>query len=164
MKKIFLDIQKHLSDEVASLRYIDKNWGQLNEPQPPVQFPCALLDVENIDYSQLTDRDRVANATLSVVIASQNMVRTSAKAPSKEEAYAVIDTLEAVMEALEGFRIPDTTQALTCTRLQRSYVDKNYSVYILTYTTAWVAQINNEGETVKASPSIKVRILTPDSE
>ena len=163
MKNIFLDIQNHLTSEVPSLRYIDKNWGQLNEPQPPVQFPCALLDIDSVDYSQLTDRDRVATASVSVVIASQTIIRTSAKAPSKEEAYAVMDTLEAVMQALEGYRVPHTTQALNCTQLQRSYVDKNYSVYILSFSTAWIDQIKEEDETSPVSPSISVRIAVPDA-
>lgn len=52
MKNIFLDIQNKLSN-ITELKYIDKNWGQLLYEQPPVKFPCALLDIANVNYTQL---------------------------------------------------------------------------------------------------------------
>lgn len=161
MKQIFLAIQDRLSSLVPALRYIDKNWGQLNMPQPPVQWPCCLIDLDNIDYSQTSSSDRLADATISLTIATQHTVRSSAKAPSKSDAYDILDVLESVMEALEGWRVPDTTQALTRTRLQKAYSDQSYNVYTLTFTTAWVEQVTEEGQTVAASPSINVRLNLP---
>ena len=162
MKQIFLAIQDRLSTMVPALRYIDKNWNQLNLPQPPVQWPCCLIDLDNIDYSQTSSSDRLADATISLTIANQHTVRSSAKAPSKSDAYDILDVMESVMETLEGWRVPDTTQALTRTRLQKAYSDQSYDVYTLTFTTAWVEQPNEEGETVTASPSINVRLQLPD--
>ena len=162
MKQIFLSIQDRLSTMVPALRYIDKNWNQLNMPQPPVQWPCCLIDLDNIDYSQTSSFDRLADATISLTIATQHNVRSSAKAPSKSDAYDILDVLESVMEALEGWRVPDTTQALTRTRLQKAYSDQSYDVYTLTFTTAWVEQVTEEGETINASPSISVRLQLPD--
>ena len=162
MKQIFLSIQDRLSTMVPALRYIDKNWNQLNMPQPPVQWPCCLIDLDNIGYSQTSSSDRLADATISLTIATQHTVRSSAKAPSKSEAYDILDVLESVMEALEGYRVPDTTQALTRTRLQKTYSDQSYDVYTLTFTTAWVELVTEEGETVNASPSISVRLQLPD--
>ncbi len=156
MKQIFLSIQDRLSTMVPALRYIDKNWNQLNIPQPPVQWPCCLIDLDNIDYSQTSSSDRLADATISLTIATQHTVRSSAKAPSKSDAYD--------MEALEGWRVPDTTQALARTRLAKTYSDQSYDVYTLTFTTAWVEQITVEGETVQASPSINVRLKLPSEE
>ena len=145
MKHIFLAIQERLADLVPSLQYIDKNWGQLNLPQPPVKFPCCLIDLDSIDYSQATDRTRLAEASISLIVATSHNVRSSAKAPSREEAYAILDTLSAVIDAIEGFRVPDTTQALTRTRLQKTFSDQSYDVYTLTFSTAWVEQPNRVG-------------------
>ena len=161
MKQIFLAIQDRLSTLVPALRYIDKNWNQLNLTQPPVQWPCCLIDLDNIDYSQTSSSDRLADATISLTIATQHTVRSSAKAPSKSDAYDILDVLESVMGALEGWRVPDTTQALTRTRLQKAYSDQSYYVYTLTFTTAWVEQVTEEGQTVAASPSINVRLDLP---
>ena len=162
MKQIFLSIQDRLSTMVPALRYIDKNWNQLNLPQPPVQWPCCLIDLDNIDYSQTSSSDRLASATINLMVGTQHAVRSSAKATTKADAYYILDVLESVMEALEGWRVPSTTQALTRTRLAKAYSDQSYDVYTLTFTTAWVEQVTEEGETVNASPSISVRLQLPD--
>ena len=162
MKQIFLSIQDRLSTMVPALRYIDKNWNQLNMPQPPVQWPCCLIDLDNIDYSQTSSSDRLASATINLMVGTQHAVRSSAKATTKADAYDILDVLESVMEALEGWRVPSTTQALTRTRLAKTYSDQSYDVYTLTFTTAWVEQVTEEGETVNASPSISVRLQLPD--
>lgn len=161
MKQIFLAIQDRLSTMVPALRYIDKNWNQLNMPQPPVQWPCCLIDLDSIDYTQAAHLTRLAEATIILTVATQHTVRSSAKATAKADAYDILDVLEAVIEALEGYRVPDATQALTRTRLQKTYSDQSYDVYTLTFTTAWVEQPNKEGQTVQASPSINVRLNLP---
>ena len=162
MKQIFLSIQDRLSTMVPALRDIDKNWNQLNMPQPPVQWPYCLIDLDNIDYSQTSSSDRLASATINLMVGTQHAVRSSAKATTKADAYDILDVLESVMEALEGWRVPSTTQALTRTRLAKAYSDQSYDVYTLTFTTAWVEQVTEEGETVNASPSISVRLQLPD--
>ncbi len=162
MKHIFLNIQDRIANQVPALRYIDKNWGQLNFPQPPVQWPCCLIDLDNIDYSQAADRCRLAEASISLTVADHHTVRSSAKAPSKSDAYDILDIITTIIEVLEGYRVPDTTQALTRTRLQKTYSDQSYDIYTLTFTTAWIEQPNEEGQTVIASPSINVRLRLPD--
>ena len=164
MKQIFLSIQERIADLVPGVRYIDKNWGQLNIPQPPVQWPCCLIDLANIDYSQTSSRDRLATATINITVADQHTVRSSAKAPSISNAYDILDVQEAIMETLEGWRVPDTTQALTRSNLAKTYSDKSYDVYTLTFTTAWVEQVTEEGQTVTASPSINVSLKLPSEE
>lgn len=161
MKQIFLAIQDRLSSLVPSLQYIDKNWGQLNLPQPPVKWPCCLIDLDSIDYSQASDLCRLAQANIVITIATQALTRTSAKAPSKSNGYDILDLIEDIITALDGWRVPDTTQALVRTRLAKAYSDQSYDVYSLTFTTAWVEQIQQEGQTIQASPSISVRFNPP---
>lgn len=161
MKNIFLSIQDQLADNVPALQYIDKNWGQLNIPQPPVKWPCCLIDLDSIDYSQGTDRCRIANASISITIADQHITRSSAKASAKDDAFAILDVIEDVIDALEGYRVPSTTQALTRTRLQKAYSDQSYDVYTLTFSAAWIEQTTEEGQAVNASPSIAVQLVLP---
>lgn len=156
MKQIFIDIQNRLKDRAPSLQYIDKNWGQLNMPQPPVKWPCCLLDIEDIQFSELSGTMRLATATLSLVLADQHSTRSSGDAQHREDAYSILDTIEEVIEALEGYRVPETTQGLTRTQLRKSYTDKSYDVYALGYTTAWVSHIEEEGQ--KQSVTVKIEV------
>lgn len=161
MKQIFLSIQSRLASLVPSLQYIDKNWAQLNIPQPPVKWPCCLIDLDSIDYTMGTHSTRLANASIVLTIADHHSVRSSDLAPSKNAAYDILDLIEDIITALDGWRVPDTTQALVRTRLAKAYSDQSYDVYSLTFTTAWVEQIQQEGQTIQASPSISVRFNPP---
>ncbi|MBQ0159415.1 MAG: hypothetical protein KBT28_02160 [Bacteroidales bacterium] len=161
MKQIFLAIQDRLSSLVPSLQYIDKNWGQLNLPQPPVKWPCCLIDLDTIDYSMATNETRLAEASIILTIADHHTVRSSAQAPAKANAYDILDLIEDVISALDGWRVPDTTQALIRTRLAKTYSDQSYDVYSLTFSTAWIEQIE-EGQTTQASPSISINLDIPN--
>lgn len=61
MKAILIAVQETLLT-IPELRYVDEDWGQLDDysPNPPTQFPLALIDVGNLQYSDIS-RDR--NAT-----------------------------------------------------------------------------------------------------
>ena len=54
MKALLEKIQEKLS-EVEGLKYIDENWGQLDyySPNMPVQYPCVLIDIGQVQYSNL---------------------------------------------------------------------------------------------------------------
>lgn len=160
IKKIFLKIQQRLSEEVESLRYIDKNWNQLNEAQPPVQWPCCLIDLEQVDYSKIAGRGRMAAAVITLTVADSHAVRSSANAPQKCGAYGILDVVEAIAGSLEGWRVPHTTQGLELTRLEKAYTDRSYDVYAMRFTAAWVEEGTEEGVTMTATPPI--RIVTDD--
>lgn len=161
MKQIFLSIQKRLADNVPALQYIDKNWGQLNIAKPPVKWPCCLMDIDSIDYSQASENTRMAEASIILTIADCHTVRSSANAPNKEDSYAILDVIEKVAAILDGYRVPDTTQALVYTRMQKTFSDQSYDVYNLTFTTAWVEE-QEKGGTVKVPPLIKVSLKLPE--
>lgn len=143
MKQIFLKIQQQLAAEVTDLRHIDRNWGQMNYEQPPVQFPCALIDVESIAYSELSDGGQQAQATVSVSVCEQVLVRSSSQAPAPSGAYAVVDTVERVHRALQGYACREAGsefQPLSLERMEHQYTDRSFDIYKLTFTTAFIVR------------------------
>ncbi len=160
MKHIFLDIQDHLQQQVPALKYIDKDWGQFSFPQPPVKYPCALIDLDSIDYTQAAHQDRLATATIAITIADQRLRRSSALAPAHNDAYNIFDLLEQVMAALDGLTIPGTCQQLTRSNLRKDLGDDSHDIYTVTFTTAWLDRYEN-GATAQAAPSIHVRLGVP---
>ena len=101
MKQILLSIQQRLT-ELTGLRYIDRDWGQLQYEQPPVQFPCALIDVANIDFTQQGRGAQLGEATVTVTIANINPVPSSALAPDPAASYETIDLMEEVHQKLQS--------------------------------------------------------------
>ena len=48
-------ISDKLAADVTSLQWIDYDWGQLNDERPPVNFPCALIDIAYTECRNLTE-------------------------------------------------------------------------------------------------------------
>lgn len=68
MEELYLLIADRLKKTVPGLKTIDEDTGQLLETgdQYPVLFPCALVDVQSIDWN--TDKSFNQRGTLSVTI------------------------------------------------------------------------------------------------
>lgn len=69
LTSILADARQRLRAEVPELQYVEKDWGQLAPAQPPVARPCALLDIQAVDYTQQTRGAQRADAQLIVTVA-----------------------------------------------------------------------------------------------
>ena len=153
MKNIFLSIQKKLS-EIPELKHIDKNWGQLQYEQPPVKFPCALLDIANVDYNQLGNLAQDAGGIVEITIANLRLTNSSGKAPRKEEAYAVFDIIEKIHQLLHGWT-DETFVPLIRVNLQKLDATQAYEIYKISYQTAWRVYKERNLAPVQVTPVIK---------
>lgn len=87
MEVILSKIQERLSAEVKELKYIDEDWGQMDVMQPPVKYPCAIIDIPEGNYTN--NGELVQQGTLTVVVKCYNLKLTnsSAKAPQRQKDY-----------------------------------------------------------------------------
>ncbi|MBQ0016490.1 MAG: hypothetical protein KBT04_05860 [Bacteroidales bacterium] len=152
MKQIMIDLQEYLMEVVPQLRHVDRNWNQLSYEQPPVRWPCALIDIEQIDATELRGGRQMATATVSVTLADQVLgrtgggmlptaVATGATAAQRESVYALIDLCELVRRWLTNYsgHTPGSEyQGLILQNITHQYSDKSYDVYKLTFSTAFV--------------------------
>jgi hypothetical protein len=152
MKEIFLEIQEKLS-EISELKYIDKNWGQLLYEQPPVKFPCALLDIEKVDYTQLGMLAQTANGKIEITVANFRLVPSSQQSPRKEEAYAILEIIEKIHQLLHGWSA-DYFQPLIRVNLQKLDATYCYEIYKISYQTAW--RVMKEKNTVPVMATLKI--------
>lgn len=88
-KEVLKKIQDLLAT-IPALKYVDEDWGQLDDysPHPPTQFPLALIDIGNLQYSDIgidrtaTPQNRqMATGTIVISIANLKLTNTSARAP-----------------------------------------------------------------------------------
>lgn len=152
MKQIFLDIQQQLST-VPALKHIDKNWNQLNYEQPPVKWPCALIDIANADYSQVAQLHQIAEADVEITIADLRFTNTSLRNPNREDGFDIFTLLDDVHQALQGFR-PTGAQQLVRTNLQKVEYGYNYEIYKMTYRTSWNEGILTDTTSAHVEPVI----------
>lgn len=153
MKSIFLSIQNKLAT-INTINYIDKDWGQLQYEQPPVQWPAVLLDVEQVNYTQMGRGAQRADADITVTVANINLQRSSAAVASakRANAYATIDLLDEIHQQLQHFTSEGKFSPLMRTNLRKVFINDNYEVYAMTYRTSFTVPLIESGKTtVQAS-------------
>lgn len=154
MKNIFLDIQNKLSN-ITELKYIDKNWGQLLYEQPPVKFPCALLDIANVNYTQLGQLAQTAMGDIEITVANLQLSPSSHKSLQRNNAYAIMDIMDKIHQDLHGWATSNFIPLIR-TSLQKVEVSKSYEIYKITYNTSWRVYKQKNTIGVQATPNITV--------
>lgn len=103
MKEIFLDIQAVLST-VVGIKQVSEDWGQLNFEQPPVNFPCALIDLGGVEYTSSGRNIQQADAILNITVADIRYNGISANMPKniQDKAFEIFQIIEDVNKTLHG--------------------------------------------------------------
>lgn len=109
MKKsvIIKDLQVMLASELltSEVKYIDKDWGQLSMEQPPVGWPCVLIDIEEVQIRPLNDGNEQATAIVVLTVANKRTTSSSSHAPraSKEKSYDTIDLTDTIHALVQNY-------------------------------------------------------------
>jgi hypothetical protein len=113
IKEILEAIQNRVG-EAETKFFVDEDWAQLDIDaiNPPVKFPCVLIDVSDIDFSNIgqdrtqTPRQR-QNGLLSIrfTVATKKLSNTSRNAPQsqKDNAWKIYEYLEEIHALLHGW-------------------------------------------------------------
>ena len=136
--KILNDIQSRLMEKVPAIRYVDEDWGQLEYDQPPVQFPCALIDVDGFDFRQLGVLEQKGEGAIYVRIADMRLSNTSGQAPDnqKQQSAELHAILHDVFKALHGFTAGDYS-AMIRQSIKRVRRTDTMREYLMTFATAY---------------------------
>jgi hypothetical protein len=104
MKQLITDVLTRLAD-TGKLQYIDSDNGQLDVPQPPVKYPCALVDITGSQPSDAGGGRQVNIVTLQVRVADLVLSPGSmgAAPAQKERALGVFDLIDAINARLHGW-------------------------------------------------------------
>lgn len=108
MKDFFLKISDRLETAVPELRLIDLDKGQTDDPETRqgLDFPAALIDIEFPSCEGTGGRDQQCRTTITVRVVEQAIAdETSHLTPHvwRERSLAILDTVQAVVNALQGF-------------------------------------------------------------
>lgn len=169
MKKLLEDIQKRLQCEIPALKYIDEDWGQLDYfmPNAPVKYPCALINISNINYSNQGKLVQHGLGNIVITIADIKLTNTSSQAPvlQKQAAWKVFDTIEAVHIALHGWNggsvnAPSFYGPLTRTSVTRRKNDDGINLYDIVFAVA--IKDDSARKTGKKYSPVSIEIKVPE--
>jgi hypothetical protein len=99
------------------LKYVDENWGQLDyfSPSHPVKYPCAIADIDNVQWSNLGNHCQTGVAKIRITIANLKLGNTSNAAPAaqRQKAFQIVDLMADIHRALHGWKPAENAGNLT---------------------------------------------------
>lgn len=134
MKEILLQIMGRLRAEVPDLAYIAEDWGQMDyyNEAPPVKFPCALVSASGVDFETQTYDNRWGKMKILIRVADAPTVSGTMAAPEsyRKRAFAIIDLMDAVGNALYGFggESFNELEQVAITRYEREDAIREYAM------------------------------------
>ncbi|MBN8668757.1 MAG: hypothetical protein J0M30_14765 [Chitinophagales bacterium] len=155
---LLLKIQQRILDNIPEIRWIDADQGQLEfftSTRPPVVFPCALIDVQDITYRDMQDMMQQAIGNFTIRIAIEPAATFSSTTPTqyKEKAITHFELAGKVAKWLNNWRADGI---LTIDFTRKSLVtekrDDPYRVLLLTFECRWIdtGQANQGNATVSS--------------
>ena len=148
IKTIIADLQ-----DVEGLKYIDKDWGQLSYDPPAVKYPCALVDVANVEYQPLQAPKEMADLDIYITVANLTLTPSSAQCKRKNDSFATLDLLERIHQKLH--LTPNEKYApLVRVRVEKELVDSGEEIYRLIYRTSYKVEPQANTTKVTIRPAI----------
>lgn len=144
MKTLLEKIQQKVS-EIAELKHIDENWGQLDyySPNMPVQYPCALIDVQQVQFTNLGKditkkplQRQIGIVQIKITVANMRLTNSSMQAPrrQKEEVWAIWGIIEKIHQQLHGISLLPNVSPLIRTSQNRTLRDDGLQEYEVYYS------------------------------
>ena len=171
MKKLIADLKTRLS-AITAIKYIDEDWGQLDyySPNQPVKWPCVIMDVNQVNWSNQGEHVQIGLAQVSIRIADMRLANSNPKAPASQQANAasIFDLISDVYSSLHGWTADSTYGPLTRTLTRKVNRDDGIREFEMVFSVQLIddsAKINYD--TVDVPAKIHVSILkngTPPDE
>jgi hypothetical protein len=113
MKQFLVNTQTKIS-EIIGVLHIDEDWGQLDNytPNAPIQWPCCLIDVSNLDFSDNgRDKDAIpqnrqeASGSITLTFANLKSANSGIENPQapNNSSWLLQNLIEEVHAKVHGF-------------------------------------------------------------
>lgn len=139
---IYLKIVDRLAAQVPELRYIDQDFGQLENytMKPPVIWPCALIELGEFDFDDMAGKNMQHGEGLVLI-----RFATEAWSPSnnlttaaiREKALRYYEIEQKIHVALHGWRDTGFSKLLRRKAVKEQRDDTNIRVRVLGYATSF---------------------------
>ncbi|SMO48230.1 hypothetical protein [Solitalea koreensis] len=146
MKTIYLKLLARLK-ELPQIKYIDRDKGQLEQyegDRPPVAFPCILIKQSLPQCKNLTPKEQLCSAQITVRVAFDYTGDASSISGEArlQSALSYFDTVDAVLAKLQGWGDAEMNAWERTSQLEEDRRD-NFSVLRITLKTGYRETISS---------------------
>lgn len=139
MDTVITTAQTRLKAQIADLKYIDEDWGQLDNYSPnfPTKWPCALIDVLDVQWTNAGNKTQLGMAQIRVKVADLRLSNSSGAAPAgqKEKSNSFYTLTQQVYNALHGWHGADHYSAFIRISERRVQRDDGVKEHWMIFTT-----------------------------
>jgi hypothetical protein len=148
----FKDLFQHISDRIETvqtegqptIRWIDFDLGQLDEAEPPLSYPCALIgfgDAQDFVTNQDFSQDGQLRITIKCGFKLRERTHSKTTPQYRTEALEHLETLQRVHDALQG------THGTSFGRLLRTGIRNERKANIRVYEMDYAVQVYADAPT-----------------
>lgn len=141
---------------LGDFRSVDENWGQLTFEQPPVGWPCALVDVEEVTYTSPSRGSQRGEGCIAVTIADMMLSALPNHATQVKRTPPLV-LLDRVARNLNG-KSTGSYSALVRSKMKKLPQVDAVRIYELTFRFAFTEDMTPPLTPVKAAADITVEI------
>lgn len=136
---LFEAITARLDSVVTEIRYINHDFGQLEEPRPSVSWPCALFDFDEFELSETGNKPKqLADGFVQVRLGLQQWSKTSniATEQVREKGLQYYEVEQKVYAALHNWA-PAGFSRLLCRKRFTEKRDDDVRVRVLVFAISY---------------------------
>jgi hypothetical protein len=140
--QLLIMMQERLMENVPDIRYSNQDLGQLEAPgDPPVSWPCALIDMSDTQYADLMGGTQEGNVcTVSIRLGFNPYSQTSNLQPQavREKGLSYYDLEDAIYRCFQGWTGNGMFSPFTRVRaVTEKREEDRFRVRVLIFTTAF---------------------------
>lgn len=162
MQTLLNDVRDILA-ATGHFRYIDEDWGQLDEynPNPPTKWPCALVDIVEAKPTQAGNKTQLLQCNVLIRIAAYRLNPSSQGAPAakRDKAEQLFSIAQGIFAQLHGWHKQGSNYgSLSRTGFRRMRRDDGIREYQVLFSTA-LKDNDASPQTTDRSPDVPETIM-----
>lgn len=162
---LFLKVKARLKDQVPELKYIDQDLGQLENygTKPPVSWPCALIEVDEFEFSDVGGyNQQIGDGFLIVRLANPSYSPTSNITPAQVtlKGLEYYDLEQKIYVALHGWSEAGFSKLLR-RRSKKEERNDNVRVRVIPFAVSFDDDTAAPVKRIVARPPATVKFTRP---
>lgn len=136
MKNLYLKLLELLK-EIPEIRYIDLNFGQLQEEKPPLAYPAVLVEmnINGTDTFHDVFQEMSADFTITLITLAQE-THSLHDTERLERALEYLDLSEKIQKKLQGYE-DSTFTSFDRKSVSTQTMRKGVKTTAVRYSTSW---------------------------